>query len=87
MVTAILAEGCVGGSFTNNSFIGLDIGIELINSDATVENSEFIGTKIAVKGSGDSSLRAKNLFHSESFEMPNVTLLAYAIWRANRGDV
>ncbi|NVZ32075.1 hypothetical protein HX779_08820 [Pseudomonas sp. A4002] len=87
MATAILAEGCVGGSFTNNSFIGLDVGIELINSDATIENSEFIGTKIAVKGSGGSSLRAKNLFHSESFDMPAVTLLAYAIWRANRGDV
>lgn len=50
MVTAIKAAGCAGGVFTNNIFIGLDVGIELIDSDATIENSDFIGTKIAVKG-------------------------------------
>ena len=87
MVIAIKAVGCVGGSFSNNKFTGLDVGIELVDSDATIENSDFIGTKVAVKGSGKCSITASNLFHSETLDIPPSTLLAYAIRRANHGDV
>jgi predicted ATP-grasp superfamily ATP-dependent carboligase len=83
-----LLTDCKNMTLTNVSSVNCDVGVGIADSsNIKIDGFKALNTKTAVKGERVRGLEAKNMFHSESDGLQNMSLLAVAIMRINHGYV
>ncbi|MEJ3589290.1 hypothetical protein [Pseudomonas bubulae] len=65
MSSGIVLENCSKGSFSGCEFIGGEVGISAVDSDFVISDSKFNGVGTAIKCTGQTSIDASNVTHSE----------------------
>ena len=77
MSIGIYIKDATKTSIIGCSLSGLKIGVSATDSDLTIQDTSFNGVETAIKGTGNTSIDASNLTHSE---LPQASLQSESHW-------